>query len=82
MLYLLLMLSEENIARKIAFLHVELYLQTQQPEKAYAMLGFIEKNILSNGKSQPQTPDKDQSQRDSELTGDIWRPKISQVIFQ
>ncbi|XP_064640490.1 CCR4-NOT transcription complex subunit 10-like [Lineus longissimus] len=71
---------EENIARKIAFLHVELYLCTQQPEKAYAMLGFIEKNILSNGKSQQQTPDKDREQghRDSEMSGDVWRPKISQ----
>lgn len=42
---------EENMAKKIAFLLVELYLRTHQPEKAMGRLSYIEKTLFTNVKS-------------------------------
>lgn len=76
---------EENLRRKVLFLMVELYLATQQPEKAHAILNFTEKNLFGNGnKSQQPTPEKDKEREsrdtppDTTSANEVWRPKISQ----
>lgn len=50
------------------FLLVELQLCNHQPEKAVNMLGYIEKNLLGNGKS--SSPDKDEAKGKEGSHGD------------
>ena len=67
-----------------------------QPEKALGMLGFMEKSLFGNGKSNQHTPDKelkesgkDDKNKDSgkdsgnsDGNGEMWKSRISQVTYR
>lgn len=75
---------EESLSRKVLFLLIELYLCTHQPNKAMGVLGFVEKMLFGNGKS--QLLDKDGTPLlgaavaeafPSNHPNEVWRPKVN-----
>lgn len=85
---------EDNLARKVCFLLLELYLCTYQPEKALGMINFIEAMLFEsqscdNG-SKSQTSEKEKDEAESSMKevtkealhhhsdNEPYRPKLQQ----
>lgn len=72
---------EENMAKKIAFLLVELYLRTHQPEKAMGRLSYIEKMLFTNIKSGSSPNNSERAEKsenqETSLSSDGASSKIS-----
>ncbi|ELT87157.1 hypothetical protein CAPTEDRAFT_171307 [Capitella teleta] len=65
---------EENFTRKILFLTIELFLCTQQPERALGLLTLVDKSLLNGAKQ--QSPDKD-GVKENPAPCETWRVRAS-----
>lgn len=75
-MYVTCSFTDEKLKRKVCFLLIELYLSTNQPDKALNMIAYTEKMLFDSKTDKESREEKSVS---SATANEIYKPRIQQV---